>query len=118
MFEQDAEEQVETLIHEFGHVFGLRHFFAPVSETAWASEIFGTHNKFSIMNYGEDSVLTEADLNDLTDLYERAWSGELTEINGTPIRFVQPYSALAQSNALAAPVVLGGAQAAAAYLRR
>jgi hypothetical protein len=28
MFEQDREEQVETLIHELGHVFGLRHFFA------------------------------------------------------------------------------------------
>ena len=117
MFEQDSEEQIETLIHEFGHVFGLRHFFAPVSETDWASEIFGTHNKFSIMNYGEDSVLTDADLADLTELYRSAWSGELTEINGTPIRFVQPFSSLGQTNGLA-PGLPRGAQAAAAYLRR
>src|SRR5262249_42179573 len=34
MFEQDHKEQVDTLIHEIGHSFGLRHFFADVSETA------------------------------------------------------------------------------------
>ncbi len=50
MFEQSREEQIETLIHELGHVFGLRHFFATVSETAWPSEVFGTHSPFSIMN--------------------------------------------------------------------
>lgn len=96
MFEQSREEQIETLIHEFGHVFGLRHFFATVSETAWPSEIFGTHHPFSIMNYGSMSTLTEADLNDLTELYRLAWSGQLTHINGTPIRFVRPYSAPAE----------------------
>ena len=93
MFQQVREEQVETLIHEIGHVFGLRHFFANISETAWPSQIFGTHDKFSIMNYGSFSTLTEADLNDLTRLYQLAWSGQLTNINGTPIRFVRPYSA-------------------------
>ena len=59
MFTQEPEEQVETLIHEIGHVFGLRHFFANVSETAWPSEIFGTHDTFSIMNYGRASQLTD-----------------------------------------------------------
>ena len=28
MFEQSRKEQVETLVHEIGHIFGLRHFFA------------------------------------------------------------------------------------------
>ena len=28
MFEQPLQEQVETMAHELGHVFGLRHFFA------------------------------------------------------------------------------------------
>jgi hypothetical protein len=102
MFEQVREEQIETLIHEFGHVFGLRHFFATVSETAWPSEIFGAHSPFSIMNYGSTSKLTEADLHDLTELYRLAWSGQLTNINGTPIRFVKPYSAPAEPSA---PVV-------------
>src|SRR5215217_4484166 len=32
IFTQDRKEQVETLIHEIGHTFGLRHFFAQVSE--------------------------------------------------------------------------------------
>lgn len=92
MFNQDRDEQVETLIHEFGHVFGLRHFFANVRETAWPSQIFGTHSPFSIMNYGSMSTLTEADLSDLKELYRLAWSGQLTNVNGTPIRFVRPYS--------------------------
>lgn len=91
MLEQTPAEQVETLVHEIGHIFGLRHFFANVSETAWASEIFGAHKPFSIMNYGHHSVLTDDDTADLKRLYETAWSGELTEINGTPIRLVKPY---------------------------
>lgn len=91
MFSQSRKEQVETLIHEIGHVFGLRHFFANVSETAWPAEIFGTHSKFSIMNYGNLSMLTSDDRNDLKRLYKSAWTGELAQINGTPIRFVKPF---------------------------
>lgn len=113
MFEQDREEQIETLIHEFGHVFGLRHFFALVREAAWPAEIFGTHSPFSIMNYGPQSTLTEADLRDLTELYRLAWTGQLTNINGTPIRFFSPYSAPAVPNVpVAADVVLATSRAA------
>ena len=97
MFTQTRNEQVDTFIHEIGHVFGLRHFFANVSETAFPSEIFGRHEKFSIMNYGAFSELTNADKEDLTLLYELVWSGELTHINGTPIRLFQPYSAFIPS---------------------
>jgi Metallo-peptidase family M12B Reprolysin-like len=104
MFEQARDEQIETLIHEFGHVFGLRHFFANVSETAWPSEVFGTHSSFSIMNYGSMSTLTDADLQDLTQLYRSAWAGRLTAVNGTPIRFVRPFSSLAD---LSVPVAAG-----------
>jgi hypothetical protein len=91
MFEQSREEQVETLAHEIGHIFGLRHFFAPDLETEWPAEIFGEHTPFSVMNYGEDSRLTEADRRDLKLLYEGAWSGQLKKINGTPIKLVRPY---------------------------
>jgi len=91
LFAQVRQEQVETLIHEIGHVFGLRHFFANVSETAWASQIFGTHKPFSIMNYGAQSVLTSEDKSDLKRLYQLVWSGELTEINSTPIRLVKAF---------------------------
>lgn len=90
MFTQDRTEQVETLVHEMGHVFGLRHFFANISETAWRSEIFGTHDPFSIMNYGAKSTLTQADKDDLKLLYELAWNGELVKINGTQIKFFRP----------------------------
>jgi hypothetical protein len=95
MLTQSRKEQVDTLIHEIGHVFGLRHFFAQVSETAWPSEIFGTHSKFSIMNYGELSELTADDKNDLRRLYQSVWAGSLTSINGTPIRLLKPYHTLA-----------------------
>lgn len=91
MFTQVRKEQVETLIHEIGHIYGLRHFFAQVSEANWKSHIFGTHSKFSIMNYGADSFLTDADRDDLRELYRAVWSGELGDINGTEIRFQIPY---------------------------
>ena len=91
LFAQPRQEQVETWIHELGHVFGLRHFFATVDETAWPAEVFGTHRKFSIMNYGALSRLTNADKTDLTCLYAQARSGALTSVNGTSIHFVSPY---------------------------
>jgi hypothetical protein len=105
MFTQVRKEQVDTFIHEIGHVFGLRHFFAQVSEAAWPSEIFGRHDRFSIMNYGALSELTDVDREDLTLLYQAVWSGELTHINGTPIRLVMPFSALGPppDNAVVAP---------------
>lgn len=93
-FNQAREEQVETFMHEFGHVFGLRHFFALVSETSWPAVIYGEHDTkkpFSIMNYGANSFITEPDRRDLRNLYEAAWSGELTHINGTQIKLMRPY---------------------------
>lgn len=92
MFGQVKKEQVETLVHELGHVFGLRHFFANVSESAWPSELFGTDSQFSIMNYGANSYLTPDDVNDLKKLYQAAWAGTLTNINGTSIRLMKPFS--------------------------
>jgi len=91
MFQQPKKEQVETLAHELGHVFGLRHFFAQISEKEWKSEIFGKHAPFSIMNYGAKSELTKNDRADLKKLYQLVWSGKLTEINGTAIRLVRPF---------------------------
>jgi len=90
MFEYPEKEQVETLAHEFGHVFGLRHFFAKIEEKEWKSEIFGTHKPFTIMNYGAKGVMRAADRNDLKKLYQKVWSHELTAINGTNIRLFRP----------------------------
>jgi hypothetical protein len=91
MFGQIKKEQVDTLTHEIGHIFGLRHFFAPDLETRWPSEIFGENKPFSIMNYGDKSELTDVDRRDLKILYKSAWSGQLTKINGTPIKLVRPF---------------------------
>jgi len=94
MFQQSKKEQVDTLAHEIGHVFGLRHFFAPEAETRWPSVIFGEHKPFSIMNYGNNSELTDTDRSDLKLLYKGAWNGQLTKVNGTPIKLVRPYHSL------------------------
>ncbi len=91
MFYLSRQEQIITLTHEAGHILGLRHFFAQISEKAWPSEIFGHHNPFSIMNYGEKSQLTREDVDDLKKLYELAWDGQLPHINGTPVVLVTPY---------------------------
>lgn len=92
LFDQPFAEQVETMAHELGHIFGLRHFFALLTEAAWPAEIFGDHSRFSIMNYGPDSRMTDADRDDLRALYSAVWSGMLTDINGTPIRTFLPFS--------------------------
>lgn len=91
---QSAKEMVETVVHELGHCFGLRHYFAPEREPGWPAVVFGTHKPFSIMNYGNESELTDDDRADLKRLYEAAWSGELNNINGLPIRLVKPFSAI------------------------
>ena len=41
LFQQSKAEQVETLIHELGHIFGLRHFFAQEKEKGRRSELYG-----------------------------------------------------------------------------
>lgn len=92
MFEQSREEQIETLVHEIGHIFGLRHFFALIEETDWPAQVYGEHSKFSIMNYGEDSKLTDADIADLRGLYENAWARKIVAINGTQIKLMRPFS--------------------------
>jgi predicted Zn-dependent protease len=48
MFTQTHEEQVETMTHEIGHIFGLRHFFANITETAWPSQIFGVRRRMDV----------------------------------------------------------------------
>lgn len=101
MFEQSRDEQIATIVHEIGHVFGLRHFFADVEETAWPVQVFGTHKPFSIMNYGNESVLTADDKADLKRLYQLVWRGELTKVNGTPIKLVKPFHTLAEPDTAA-----------------
>lgn len=91
LFSQSPEEQTETMAHELGHIFGLRHFFANISEKAFPSVKFGQQNQFTIMNYNENTIMTDNDKNDLKALYEKVWSGELTEINGTRIVTFLPY---------------------------
>jgi len=92
MFEKDKETALKIMCHELGHVFGLRHFFALIEERGFPAELFGVHSKFTIMNYGSDSRITDADKSDLKTLYLSVWSEKLTAINGTTVRTVTPLS--------------------------
>lgn len=78
-------------MHGLGPAFGSRHLFALVQESKWPAVVFGEHNHFSIMNYGETSRLTDADRRDPKTLYSLVWSGKLIAIDGSPIRLVTPY---------------------------
>ncbi|MGF6452841.1 matrixin family metalloprotease [Pseudomonas sp. ILQ215 TE3946] len=94
LFKQELSEQIETIVHELGHVFGLRHWFAPQSEQDYPAEPYGSQGRTSIMNYGADSQLTEKDKEDLKELYSLVRSGKLKQINGTAIRLVTPFHTL------------------------
>jgi predicted Zn-dependent protease len=85
LFKQTRNEQVETIIHELGHIKGLRHSFAQ-DEIDWPNGLFGHDNQLSIMNYGVNSQLTDIDKEDLKKLYQAVWSGGLKEINKMPIK--------------------------------
>lgn len=95
MFQQSAEEQVETLVHEIGHTFGLRHYFA--DKESIPGVLFGADARFSIMNYNEESVLTDTDRSDLKVLYQAVWSGQLKSIKDietgkdVPIQLFKPF---------------------------
>jgi len=78
------------MAHELGHIFGLRHFFAPDTETGRGSVLYGSNNDRTIMNYGAKSVLTKADRRDLTSLYHRVWTGQLEQRWLKRIRLVKP----------------------------
>ncbi|AFZ38293.1 peptidase M10A and M12B matrixin and adamalysin (plasmid) [Stanieria cyanosphaera PCC 7437] len=91
MLARTEQTQVNTLIHEIGHIFGLRHFFAKISETDAPSVVFGVDREVSIMNYGPKSQLTDDDKADLKRLYELVWSGQLTKINQIPIRSIKAF---------------------------
>ena len=92
MFQLSAEEQVATLVHEIGHTFGLRHYFA--QDEGIAAVLFGSDNRFSIMNYNAESVMTDTDRNDLKALYKSVWDGSLTKIRNLPVRLFKPFHAV------------------------
>jgi hypothetical protein len=91
MLARTEQDQINTLIHEIGHIFGLRHFFAKIRETDAPSVVFGVNRPTSIMNYGSQSQLTNDDKADLKRLYEMVWSGQLTQINQIPVRLIKAF---------------------------
>jgi len=86
----DEKERVDTLIHELGHIFGLRHFMALENSPVYSGATYGMNNPLTIMNYGVLSELTPQDKSDLSSLYREVWSGRLTNVNRTPVELVRP----------------------------
>lgn len=95
MFENgiDRDEQLATMVHELGHIFGLRHYFAQRDkyEKKFPSLVFGEHLPYTIMNYGSESVLTDTDKADLARLYEAAWSTLPADGIGKEVHLVQAW---------------------------
>lgn len=87
----DEKERVDALIHELGHVFGLRHFMAFENGPVFSGAVYGANNPLTIMNYGALSELTPQDKSDLSSLYREVWSGRLTNVNRTPVELVRPW---------------------------
>jgi Matrixin len=91
MIMRNQAAQVNTLVHEIGHIFGLRHFFAKTREAFAPAELFGVNKPVSIMNYGPQSQLTSDDKADLKRLYELVWSGQLTQIGRVPVKSIKAF---------------------------
>jgi len=89
--EPNLSDIVQTLEHEIGHIFGLRHYFAATLERENPAELFGKDSERSIMNYGTLSVMTDDDRKDLKNLYNLAWNGQLTKIGSAEIHFIFPF---------------------------
>ena len=82
---QDEKEQVDTFIHELGHIFGLRHFKARTHEPHRPAQAFGKQDSWTIMNLSEKFELTPLDRSDLKKLYDEVWNRGRGDINGVPI---------------------------------
>jgi len=75
----DDSELLNTVEHELGHTFGLRHYFG-LEEGNIAFFRHDPNDPKSIMNYNENGVLTCKDKIDLKDLYNGVWAKTLTRL--------------------------------------
>merc|ERR1712232_134059 len=75
-------DPLNTMLHEIGHIYGLRHYFFR-EEEGFPGLTFGTENEKTIMNYGKNSIFTDTDKKDLKALYE--FVGDSSREKGVPI---------------------------------
>lgn len=61
--------QVNTMQHEIGHIFGLRHEFALTGETNRPAIQIGDPNPLSIMSYNADRTIQPSDVATINVLY-------------------------------------------------
>ena len=75
-------DPLNTMLHEIGHIYGLRHYFFR-EEEGFPGLTFGTENEKTIMNYGKNSILTDTDKTELKALYEYVMDN--TKVNPGPV---------------------------------
>lgn len=77
---------MNTLLHEIGHIIGLRHEFALDREEEPAQR-FGSQNKQSVMSYEPINNIQDTDIKDVKAFYDLK---NKSLLNGVPITDYTP----------------------------
>ncbi len=71
-----------TMLHEIGHILGLRHEFAHETEKGMESILFGTRNKKSVMAYYPSQEIQDTDIDFIRKAYDELKDGEIVRAEG------------------------------------
>ena len=78
---------MNSLLHEIGHILGLRHEFALDRETDTPAQRFGSQNEHSVMSYDDINVIRDTDITDIKNFYDLP---NKYELNGVPVTDYTP----------------------------
>ncbi|KEF61391.1 uncharacterized protein A1O9_02957 [Exophiala aquamarina CBS 119918] len=80
---QNRPGTVKVLLHELGHILGLRHEFAITKSERPPAVQFGQSNADSVMSYSYPPAIQKSDVDAIKEFYSNYKNGE--KINNVPI---------------------------------
>ncbi|KAE9367479.1 hypothetical protein N431DRAFT_428843 [Stipitochalara longipes BDJ] len=80
---QNRSDTAKVLLHELGHVLGLRHEFAITKSESPAAVQFGQSNADSVMSYSHPPAIQKSDVDAIKEFYSKYKNNE--KINNVPI---------------------------------